>query len=614
MISREQIRELIARDDVLGLGDSIAVSRLLPHVKEVSFAPGQAIYRARDKVENLYYLVQGEVEVSSGMGACGKVVTRGCFGEEGGAGLAEYVATARALAPSVCLAIPKTDLDVLYTRTPGFSVGLISSLLAKFNQTKSDSKLIASHGEGSRDGEWPKIVGWALACILPVLTFMASTHYGLGTNAAIYLAIMAVTVQMWAFSLVDEYLTCVFALLATLVMGLVPAKVVLSGFASDGFFLAMSILGLGTVIVSSGLSYRCLLLLLSRLPSTQFWMNFGVILTGVALTPLLPTANGRVALMKPFSDDVVKTLGFGRGKAATKLSLSSFNGVVLFSGIFLTSKSINIVVYGLLPQQGQDHFQWLTWFLAAAFSGFVLFLVYAAIVAVFFRNNEKTELPKDLVSSQLKALGKLKRSEWAALLGILVFMAGVVSTSLHRIQPPWLALGVLYWLLLFGFLPKEAFRSKIDWPFLIYLAGIVGIVNTFNAVGLNTLMADKLAFLGKYMQNDFGLFILMLFGIITVLRIALPINAAVVICATALMPIAEGTGVNPWVVGFIILTLGEMWFLPYQCSYYLQFRESGNLTETYDEKSFLWSNALINVAKVATIYATIPYWKMLGLI
>ena len=75
---------------------------------------------------------------------------------------------------------------------------------------------------------------------------------------------------MWVFELVKEFLPALFAILLILILGLAPTDVVLSGFSSSGFFMAMSILGLGTVIVLSGLSFRFLLWLLRYL---CIWMG-----------------------------------------------------------------------------------------------------------------------------------------------------------------------------------------------------------------------------------------------------------------------------------------------------------------------------------------------------
>ena len=62
----------------------------------------------------------------------------------------------------------------------------------------------------------------------------------------------------------------------------------------------------------------------------------------------------------------------------------------------------------------------------------------------------------------------------------------------------------------------------------------------------------------------------------------------------------------------MILVLGEMWFFPYQCSYYQQFQQQTRNCEFYDEHSFLRFNWLSNGLKLASVYASIPWWKMLG--
>jgi len=91
-----------------------------------------------------------------------------------------------------------------------------------------------------------------------------------------FAAIFAAAVMMWSFTLVDEYIPALFAVLGVLLTGLVPTPVIMSGFASDGFLMALSTLALGTVVVSSGLSYRFMLILLRRLPNTQFWQVFSL--------------------------------------------------------------------------------------------------------------------------------------------------------------------------------------------------------------------------------------------------------------------------------------------------------------------------------------------------
>jgi DASS family divalent anion:Na+ symporter len=437
---------------------------------------------------------------------------------------------------------------------------------------------------------------------------------GLGESGIIFLAIFSATISMWVFSLLDDYIPGLFAVLAILVTGLVPAPVILSGFASDGFMMAMSTLALSVVVVSSGLSYRGMLLLLQRLPNGQVWQNLGIFLAGAILTPIIPTANGRTALVGPFLSDMVDSLRLAtQGMAATRLAVMCFGGVSLLSATVMTSKSVNFVVFGLLPPQDQDHFQWLTWVFSALVALITLTLIYAVGAMLWFRNQEKAVVPKTLIAAQLNLLGPLKSREWAALAGLGFVVVSIVTSSIHRIQPPWLVLTVLLTLLVFGTLRKNEFNQQVDWTFLLYLSGVTGIVSAFNHLGLAKSLGSALSGVAVLLQGNFEVFVLLLFVLIALIRLAVPINATIVILAAVLMPLAELSGVNPWVVGFIILMFAEMWFLPYQCSYYLQLRALNQARSIYDEGGFLRFNATMNLARLVAVYLSIPFWHTLGL-
>ena len=51
------------------------------------------------------------------------------------------------------------------------------------------------------------------------------------------------------------------------------------------------------MVVTSGLGYRFILWMLRRLPNSQFWHNIGLFVTGSIITPIIPTANGRIAIV-----------------------------------------------------------------------------------------------------------------------------------------------------------------------------------------------------------------------------------------------------------------------------------------------------------------------------
>lgn len=67
---------------------------------------------------------------------------------------------------------------------------------------------------------------------------------------------------LWMFNVLIDYIPSILALLAFVLYGVAPTEVVLTGFSSQTFFMALSVFGLAAVIVMPGLGFRMLLWLL----------------------------------------------------------------------------------------------------------------------------------------------------------------------------------------------------------------------------------------------------------------------------------------------------------------------------------------------------------------
>jgi di/tricarboxylate transporter len=612
----KQIFNLLLNDPILSQGSYPELARFISHGIVREFDKGETIYQAGDAAEHLFIVIEGRVSLVFGKPGRRTVEVTGRFGDEAGTDIPHYLSDAVAAGKTRLLLIPKSYVESLISTRPGMKAELYHSLVKQTDGGAESGRIPVARQSRYREADIPrKFAGWTtIVAVFPLSVFLLQ-HLGAGVQVSLFTAVLIATVLMWIFRLVDDYIPALFAVLAAVSMGMAPARVVLSGFYSDGFFLAMSVFGLSTVVVTSGLSYRVLLHLLHRLPRSQFWMNIGILAIGFLLTPIIPSANGRASLIKPLLFDMISILGVkNRGRAATLLAISSFTGITMLSGIFLTSKSVNLVLHGMLPPQEQEQFHWLAWFIAASFSGLVMLALFLALVMYLFRNDEPLQMDRKMIRAQLRILGKVKVREWAAVAGTGLFMLGILSCSFHEIHPPWLALAILYGLLMFGYLDTNEFRGMTDWTFLIYLGSLVGIVATFNHLGLDAVIAGRLSVFGALMRQNIYLFIPVLALIIFFIRFFAPINAAIVMTAAVFMPVAVAGGINPWVIGFIILVLGEMWFFPYQCSYYLQFRPSGRDMKVYDINSFLRFNIIVNFIKVAAIIASIPFWKFLGLL
>ncbi|UCG11737.1 MAG: anion permease [Deltaproteobacteria bacterium] len=609
------IADCLAQAPILSGCNRQELARLATRVEVRQIGAGDKLFEANEPAATAYLLCSGTARLMLD----GREVTQvstGFLGEEAAINARAYLADAVAIHPLLVIAIPRESLHHLLRYTPTAVSGFYDSLINHYTDSqppqlekleKKDDKQISSL----------QPVGWVATMAIPTMVYWYCSAKGMDSRAVNYLAVFSATTLMWIFRLLPEFIPAIFLVLASIILGVVPTKVVLSGFSSGSFFMAMSVFGIGAVLVRSGLTYRIVLWLLRRSPQSQLGYQFSMLVLGLLLTPVLPSANGRVALILPLLKDMKHSLRYKRGGvAATGLAAAAFTGVGLFSPVFLTSKSINFVVYALFPGQVQYQFSWGYWAMAAAVAGLVMLLGHLIFSWLFFRNDEEPKLDRERVLAQLAIIGPVSRDEWIALGAIALFFLGVLTASLHKIHPPWIGLAVFYLLLALGVFSKSNVRRDINWPFLLMLAGMISIVQTMSHLGLDAEIKQQLEWLGVYMHDNLYLFLLLLSLAIFLVRFVVPNNATIILTCSLFLPIAEAQGINAWLIAFIVLLISDGWFMGYQCTYYVAFREGAEEdgVKLYEDRKMLLYNLCMNFVRVVAIFASLPYWRELGLL
>ncbi|MEM7020479.1 MAG: SLC13 family permease, partial [Pseudomonadota bacterium] len=508
-----------------------SLSRLVPLVQKITIKAGEYLFEAGESANNLYYVVSGTLKMMSGR-RCYDWVSEGFIGEEAAVNAEVYVTTALAEDIEVTvLAFPRNGLQEVVDDNPtagsDFYKSLINHTTYKhaFNIAEPPEKQKAS----GRD--WTPAFGWLLAIIVPALIYiLAGEMTTLSPPAVNFMGIFSAAVVMWVFRLVPEYVPAIFIVMAVIVLGLVPNSYILAGYSSGSFFMALSVFGIGAVLVQSGLTYRFSLWILYHTPKSPFFYNLAMFMIGFLLTPVLPSANGRAGLVAPLVTDMVDILGFQRrGTAATRMAVAAFAGISLFSAAFLTAKSVNFALFGLFPEQIKDQFTWGYWVYSSAAAIGVLLVGYLIITRLMFRTKEQPTVSVEHLKRQREILGPLSLIEWVALFGIVLFVLGVMTADSHKIAPPWIGLAILYILITLGSLSKTGLKQDIDWPFLLMLGGFVGLVKTMTFLGIDQWFAGHLAWIGDFMSGNIYVFVMILGAAVYIVRLVVPNNAAVIL-------------------------------------------------------------------------------------
>lgn len=615
----ERIAEELRRAPIFSSFNPRQVAQTVPYVSRTELRTGEILFKVGTPASDLHFVRSGMIELSRDDGEKTDEVSDGFVGEEAAVDLDTYQLEAVATEPTVILSIPQTALRKLLPEHPGAQLKFYQLLVNHFHRTEQDlPEGVETQIRKKKESKLSKsnFIGWWLALLFPLIVRQIALQvWGLDDQQSIFLMVLAAAIVMWMFTLVPEFIPGIFAIMSLLITGVAPSEVVLRGFASGSFFMALSLFALGSIIADSGLTYRLVLLISKYLPNRQFWYSFSILGNGLFLTPVLPSANGRVSLISTLVVDMVDALRLRpRGRAATYISFSAFIGVSLFSFVFLSSKSANFIVYGLLPAHVQHQYGWGYWLKASLVSGGVLLVLYLVFASLYFRNKEIPQVTRGQVRAQLNIIGPPTAGEVIAMASVLLFLVGILTSSIHKIALPWIGLAVLYLFLALGLMGKKDFQRKVDWSFLVLLGSLVGLSKAMTYLGLDEWLGDKLYWMGAYMRGEFEWFILILFVMIMLIRFALPNTATVALFATILIPLATVNGTNPWLVGVLILNFSDGWLLPYQCSYYLQFRDQLGPRRLYDEKKVLIANLVTTAMRLVVVYASLPYWRHLGIL
>ncbi|AUH50145.1 hypothetical protein CXB49_04575 [Chromobacterium sp. ATCC 53434] len=460
---------------------------------------------------------------------------------------------------------------------------------------------------------WLELAGWLTAIAMPPLAWWCALRQGTPHDGAVFIGILAGTSAMWIFKLVPAFVPALFALLAVILFDIAPASVAAAGFASNGFFMLLSVFAIGALMTKSGLTRRVSLWMLRQVPDTPGWRQAGLCLYGLALTPLIPSQLARGAIVAPFLSMLVDA-GGKRRDAAAGLFASAVGGVSLAAAVCLTGKPANLLAFGLLDSQTQFAFDWLPWLCAASLAGALLLAAHFATMRLLFCYPAPPGMPDTLPQRRAGTPGPMSRTEWGALAAIGLILIGTLSAPYHRVDIPWLALAVLVALLLFGALRNEDLNQRVDWSALIFVGAILSWAPIMDITGIDGQIAASLGGLGALMKSDLPAFLALLCPACVLLRLALPELVAEILLLTLLLPLAQAAGVSQWLIGFAVLTMCEAYQFPYQSPYHLYLDGQLAAPTGYDRSLLLRYNLAMTLARALTLFVSLPFWSWLNIV
>ena len=609
--------EFLSADPVLKNIPKFDLARLSIHLYRRDIRRGEKLVSKNTPAEQIFLIENGSIEIR---GIAGRKInkTDGYVGLEAAIGFDRYKEDAFALSDTTVIGFPKQHL--LHMLANNLDIYKLFSQLYAARFESDRSAIVLRHEEkavvpadGEKEDTISQIIGWISVILIPFFIYLIVSPH-LNTRASYFVAIIASAILMWFFQLLPGFVPPLLSLVLFILLDVAPANMALSGFASGSFFMCMSIFGIGALMINSGLTFRLMLHTLLRVPATSRWYNATLFFAGLVLTPFIPSPEARASLTSPFLTELLSASKPGpKDVLSTCFFNSTLYGIFITGTIFLTGKPTNLAILAMLSEQTQYAFQWMPWLLAASVAGVFLVGFFFLCSGVFFRGARNLSISREKVAVQIKLLGPLTSSEWGALISVVCLSAGIVTTTVHRIEIPWLVLAIIVSLLLFGVIGRSEVRSHIDWSMLILIGALGAWEDLVTFTEINETISSNFDFIGYLMKSNIYAFVGLLYGAVLAVRFLLPAGITTIIFITALLPMSSAAGISQWFIAFLVLLMAETFIFPYQDGEYAYFRqelESQGLEEVYDNTKIIRFNMVMAVGRLGAIYISMWFWRV----
>ncbi len=613
--------------------DRIELSKVIPSLRLECIPSGGAIFRQGDPGDSLYIIVEGGMRVTIVDGDKNEreVAILGfgeCVGEMALLTGEPRSATVTALSDTVALKLERESFEELlhkhHTLSAHFA-NMLAARLSAVNATVPAGSMREKKSESLTEGSFisvgdlsflsnKKFLGITSTVILCTLMSFVLEGSGISTNQLILCNMLLAASVVWTFDLIPYHAVAIALPVFATLFGISRADRAFSGFSKPYWFLALGVFALSAAIFRTGLLYRLALLVMRIFPTGYRWQTFALALSGLVMTPLIPSSYARTILASPLAVTMSEAMRLKKGSFGTVgIAMTCLLGFGHMSFMFMNGTASCAFVLGLLPGSSAAGVNWFSWLKASAPLGIIFFLLSYASIMILKHPKEMASLNPEVLEAQLRTLGPMTIKEKLSLLTMVITIIAFATEQLHHVNEAWIAMLGFFFVFATSVIDEHSIRTDMDWSFLISLGAMVGFGDILTESGLDRVFVDILK---PYLQlfTSSKTLLLVAFSLtVHLIRCALPLTPGILVSMLAIMPILTSVGIDPFVSGLVALASANPWVLKQQNS---TFR---NIWKATGCKLFAHEHtlkiALLHILIVAVAVALcVPYWEYLGLI
>ena len=446
-----------------------------------------------------------------------------------------------------------------------------------------------------------------ITIILSGFAFWLGYYNGLPTATSWYLCLTMCAICLWATDLIPGNMVAMMLPIAYILAGVGSPAVILKSWTSPMGWLIIGGLVMGLILNHTGLAKRIALWSLLQARGSFVLLLWGLMLVGVLITPLVPSAVSKGILMMIICMGICDAAGFEpkSRQAATVMLVGVMSIACPRIGFYTGSGDITLPLE-IMKSLGAT-VTWGGYFVQNFIPSLVYSAAVVALIILVMRPKTDANL-KDYVQQEYRALGPVSTAEKKAFALFITLVLLLLTDTIHGINPGWIMmiLAFLSFIPGLGIVDRKQFDSmKLGSVF--FVVGCMAIGIGAQATGLDKILSAAML---PLLQGQSELVTLLTtYGAAVGLKFALTPVAAASTFTAPIVDIATTLGINPQGMVYTFIYGLDQSILPYENAVYILYFATGYIAF----KDFVKVTALKAFLAIAVLAAICyPYWKLTG--
>lgn len=460
-----------------------------------------------------------------------------------------------------------------------------------------------------------KLIGLLAAVVVSLATILLIPDTSLALSGRITLGLFVGAIILWILEVFPFVVTCFILLILLVTTKVTSFATAFSGLRQTTWWLMLGAMGFSVALNKTGVLKRFAYHILRVFPSGYLGQVLAVAAAGLAVSPMIPSVNVKIAMLMPMVKTISDTVGYKKlSRGAHGLWSAAYISIVLGSYAFATSNLFSIIVSGILPEEGR--IGWFQWFVAT-----IPWLVVAgggtllASIVMFNPKDEEANLSKEFISSELQRMGPMGKQEGICLAILIGAVILWVFESQIGIPSQVTSLITMTLVLAFGIITIPEFKNGVPWDMLLLIGTMMGLGPVFEEVGLNNFIYQVMSPAISRITGNVFVFLLAYSLLISSIRMVITnVITLFMVFIPLFIPFAQSLGISPWVLGFVTLVSQTHWGLLYMSNFGIPAYSMWGGQEMLNYNQLAKPSWVYCVLNLVAIALSIPFWKLIGLI